>query len=238
MSIPLNLIVFFAALVVVFICYAWGAVKILPPGQEAIVERLGQYHRKLTRGINFIVPLLDTIVFKDTIREQILDIRPQQAITKDNIAVEVDAVVFWRILELEKAYYTIEKVEVALEKLLLRTLRSTIGELELEQTYSSRADMNQNLLQQLDEVATSWGVNVLRVEVLEITPPRQVLDALARVRAAESDKQAEIFRAEGQKQAMMTKIEIAVEAIKLLSEAIDSHPNAREVLQFLRQTHF
>lgn len=229
---------FIAALAAVFIGYTVATVKLIRTGNEAIVERIGRYHRKLTPGINFIVPLLDTIVVKKTTREQILDIECQRAITKDAIAVEVNTIVFWKILELEKAFYVVENVEVALEHLVRKTLWSAISELELDQTYSSRAVINRNLLEQIDEVSATWGVKTTRVEVQEVRPPMDVLDALAKMRAAESEKMADIYRAEGQKQAMLLKIETAVEAIKLLSDAIDSYPNAREVLQFLRQARF
>jgi len=155
-------------------------------------------------------------------REQVLDIDPQQAITKDNISVIVDAVLFWQILDLEKAFYAVEDVETALENLVLTTLRSTIGELELDQTYSSRADINRNLLQQLDEATASWGVKVTRVEVQNISPPAEVLESLAKARAAESEKQAEIFKAQG-----------TVESIEMLSKALLEQPNSKAVLQYL-----
>jgi regulator of protease activity HflC (stomatin/prohibitin superfamily) len=229
---------FLAGLATVFVSYTVASVKVIRTGNEAIVERMGRYHRKLTPGINFIVPLLDTIVLKKTTRQQVLDIEFQRAITKDNIAVEVNTIVFWQILDLEKAFYVVENVEVALEHLVRKTLWSAIGELELDQTYSSRAVINRNLLEQLDKVSATWGVKITRVEVQEIRPPMDVLESLARVRAAENEKRADIYRAEAQKQAMLLKIETAVEAIKLLSDVIDSYPNAREVLQFLRQARF
>lgn len=229
---------FFAALAVLFIGYTLVAVKVIRTGNEAIVERMGRYHRKLTPGINFIVPLLDTIVLKKTTRQQVLDIQFQRAITKDCIAVEVDAIVFWQISELEKAFYVVENVEVALEHFVRKTLWFAIGELELDQTYSSRLVINRNILEQIDKVSATWGIKILRVEVHEIRPPMDILESLAKARAAENEKWADIYRAEGQKQAMLLKIETAVEAIKLLSDAIDSYPNAREVLQFLRQARF
>jgi regulator of protease activity HflC (stomatin/prohibitin superfamily) len=229
---------FLAALAVMFIGYILVAVKVIRTGNEAIVERMGRYHRKLTPGISFIVPLLDTIVLKKTTREQLLDIEFQRAITKDCIAVEVDAIVFWKILELEKAFYVVENVEVALEHLVRKTLRSAISELELDQTYFSRLVINRNILEQIDKVSATWGVKITRVEVHEVKPPIDILESLAKARAAENEKMADIYRAEGQKQAMLLKIETAVEAIKLLSDAIDSYPNAREVLQFLKQARF
>lgn len=211
-----------APMILVVVGYSIGATKIVNEGNEALVERLGKYHKKLEPGLNYIVPFLDKIAVEDTTREQVLDIEPQQAITKDNISVEVDAVLFWQILDLEKAYYAVEDVETALENLVLTTLRSTIGDLELSQTYSSKGDVNRKLLQQLDEATANWGVKVIRVEVQNIRPPKEVLDSLAKERAAESEKQAKIFEAQG-----------TVESIEMISRALQSQSNSRDVLQFL-----
>ena len=211
-----------APMILVVVGYTIGSTRIITEGNEALVERLGKYQRKLEPGLNYIIPFIDRIAVEETMREQVLDIDPQQAITKDNISVIVDAVLFWQILDLEKAFYAVEDVETALENLVLTTLRSTIGELELDQTYSSRADINRNLLQQLDEATASWGVKVTRVEVQNISPPAEVLESLAKARAAESEKQAEIFKAQG-----------TVEAIERISKALQSQPNSRQVLQFL-----
>src|SRR5919202_323374 len=194
-----------APMILVIIGYTIGSTKIITQGNQALVERLGKYHKKLEPGLNYIIPFMDRIAVEDTVREQVLDIAPQQAITKDNISVLVDAVVFWKI-----------------EELVTTTLRSTIGELELDQTYSSRSDINRNLLHQLNEAATAWGVKVIRVEVQEIKPPEAVLLSLARARAAESEKQAKIFEAQG-----------TVESIELISKALLEQPNTKSVLQYL-----
>lgn len=216
-----------APMILVVIGYTVGSTKIITEGNEALVERLGRYHRKLEPGLNYIIPFVDKVAVEETTREQVLDIEPQQAITKDNISVVVDAVLFWQILDLERAYYAVEDVEVALENLVLTTLRSTIGELPLDQTYSSRSDINRNLLQQLDEATAGWGVKVTRVEVQNISPPPEVLESLAKERAAESEKQAEIFKAQG-----------TVEAIERISKALQSQTNGRQVLQFLISQRF
>jgi regulator of protease activity HflC (stomatin/prohibitin superfamily) len=211
-----------APMILVVVGYSIGSTKIVNEGNEALIERLGRYHRKLEPGLNYIIPFIDRVAVEDTTREQVLDIEPQQAITKDNIAVEVDAVVFWQIMDLEKAYYAVEDVEGALENLVLTALRSTIGDLELDQTYSSKGDVSRRLLQQLDEATAGWGVKVLRVEVQNIRPPKEVLESLAKERAAESAKQAKIFEAQG-----------TVESIEMISRALQSQPNSTQVLQFL-----
>lgn len=211
-----------APMILVIIGYSIGSTKIITQGNQALVERLGRFHKKLEPGINYIIPFVDKVAVEDTLREQVLDIPAQQAITKDNISVAVDAVVFWKVQDLMKAYYNVEDVERAIEELVTTTLRSTIGELELDQTYSSRADINRNLLRQLNEAAENWGVNVIRVEVQEIKPPAAVLESLAKARAAESEKQAKIFEAQG-----------TVESIEMLSRALLEQPNSRAVLQYL-----
>lgn len=211
-----------APMILVVIGYTIGSTKIITQGNQALVERLGKFHKRLDPGLNYIIPFIDRVAVEDTIREQVLDIPSQQAITKDNISVEVDAVVFWKVEDLMKAYYNVEDVERAIEELVTTTLRSTIGELELDQTYSSRNNINRNLLQQLNEAARDWGVNVIRVEVQELKPPADVLESLAKARAAETQKQAEIFKAQG-----------TVESIEMLSKALLEQPNSKAVLQYL-----
>ena len=121
-------------------------------------ERLGRFHRKLQPGLNFIVPALDYVAYKTSLRERILDVAKQNAITKDNVFLEVDAVLFWRILDVELTYYAIEDVEQAIGELVITTLRSEIGRMEFEKTLSSRDELNRALLSQLDDATEPWGV--------------------------------------------------------------------------------
>ncbi|WP_204151355.1 stomatin-like protein [Leptolyngbya sp. CCY15150] len=222
-----------AALVLAVVGYMVGSVKIINQGNEALVERLGRFHRKLTPGLNFIVPGLDKVVWEDTTREQVLDIPPQEAITKDNIALGVDAVVYWRILELPQTYYAVEDIEKALADLVTTTLRSDIGLMELEETYSSRGRLNQRLLYQLDEATAPWGVKVLRVEVQNITIPERVRESLELERASQSKKRAAIAEAEGKKRAAIEEAQGTVESIRLISDALKEQTNPQAVLQYL-----
>jgi regulator of protease activity HflC (stomatin/prohibitin superfamily) len=222
-----------AALALLIIGYTVGSVKIINQGNEALVERLGRYHRKLMPGLNFIVPLLDTIVWEDTTREQVLDIDPQEAITKDNITLLVDAVMYWRILELQQTYYAVEDISKALINLVITSLRSEIGRMELEQTYASRSQINQILLQQLDEATATWGVKVTRIEVQNITLPETVRESLELERAAESKKRAAISEAEGKKRAAISEAEGTVQSIELISNVLKSQNNTQAVLQYL-----
>ncbi len=211
-----------APMILVIIGYTIGSTKIVNEGNQALVERLGRYHKKLDPGLNYIIPFIDRIAVEDTVREQVLDIPPQQTITKDNIALEVDAVVYWRVMDLKEAYYAVEDVELAIQNLVTTTLRSMIGELDLSDTYSARADLNRKLLQQLDEATSGWGVKVTRVDLQEIKPPKTILESLERERAAQSEKQATISQAQG-----------TVESIQILSQALQSQTNSQQILQFL-----
>lgn len=218
---------FLIALILAVTGYTIGSIKVINQGNEALVERLGRYHRKLNPGINFVLPFLDNVVLEDTIREQVLDIDPQEAITKDNVPLEADAVIYWKVMDLEKAYYTVENVEEAIQNLVSTTLRSAIGGMLLTETSSSRGEINQALIRQLDEAAATWGVKVTRVEVQKITPSPKVLQALESERAAESRKRADILEAEG-----------TVQSIRLISQALQSQPNTREVLKFILAEKF
>lgn len=211
-----------APLVLAIIGYTVGSVKIINEKNVAIVERLGQYQRQLNSGLNFIIPLIDQIVVEETTREKILDIEPQHAITKDNVSLRADAVIYWQIVDLGKAFYSVEDVETAIENLVLTALRSKIGEMELEQTYSSRTAINQALLEELDEATNHWGVKICRVEVQEITPAQTVLESLELERAAQSRKRAAILEAEG-----------TVKSIELLTNALQTQALSTEVLQFI-----
>lgn len=228
-----SLLSILAPMILVAVGYTIGSTKIITEGNQALVERLGKYHKRLGPGLNYIIPFIDRIAVEDTTREQVLDIEPQQAITKDNILVTVDGVVFWKIRNLKDAYYNVEDVELAIENLVKTTLRSMIGELNLDETYASRGEISDRLLRQLADASHDWGVEVLRVELQELTPPTEVLESLAKARAAESQKQADIFRAEGAKQVAISEAEGTVKSLEILSKALRGHPNTREVLQFL-----
>lgn len=223
----------FAILALIVIGYTVGSVRIVNQGNQALVERLGRYHRKLRPGLNFIVPFLDTIVWEESIRERLLDVPPQSAITRDNVALDVDAVVYWKILDLERTYYEIENIQDAIRELVVTTLRSEIGKMPFENTFSSRDELNQALLDQLDEATEPWGVKVTRVEVQSIDPPQSVLDSMQQQQAAELKRRATVLEAEGEQQASIKRAQGTVQSIQLLSQALKERPDAREILNFL-----
>ncbi|MEY3297389.1 MAG: Modulator of FtsH protease HflC [Cyanobacteriota bacterium] len=163
---PITILIYTLAILIVL--YIILSIRIINQGEEALVERLGRYHRKLKPGLNFIVPTLEYIRLKDSVRERILDLPKLKAITRDRVSVEIDAIIYWRILELELTYYGVEDVEQAIQNLTITILRSEIGKMELNYTFSSRHEINRALLSQLDESTEPWGVKVTGVEIREI----------------------------------------------------------------------
>ncbi len=224
-----------APMILVLFGYSVSSTKIVHEGNQALVERLGKYKRTLTPGPHpfGIIPVLDKIVVEESMRERVLDIEPQPAITADSISLEVNAVVYWEIKELYKAYYEVEDVEDAMKNLVITTLRSEIGGLLLDKTYSARTDISKKLLKDLEEAADSWGIKVVRVEIQEITLPKTVIESLEKEREAESDKKAAIAKAEGEKQAAIARAEGTVESMAMISKAILEQPNSKQVLQYL-----
>ena len=221
------------AIALVLIGYSLGSAKIINQGNEALVERLGQYHRKLRPGLNFIVPLIDQVVMEDTTREQILDIKPQNVITKDNIYLEIDGVVYWRIKDMEKSFYQIDDLAEGLNQITTTSLREIIAQSTLEETNISRVDMDKQLLDTLNEITADWGVEIQRVDIQDITPPESVRKSMEDQRAAEIKSRAAILEAEGERQAAIKKAEGTSTSMQILSEALRSTPENKEILRYL-----
>ncbi|MEH2139618.1 SPFH domain-containing protein [Nostoc sp.] len=221
------------AIVLALIGYALGSAKLINQGNEALVERLGRYHRKLKPGLNFIVPLVDQIVMEDTTREQYLDIKPQNVITQDNIYVEVDAIVYWRIRDIEKSFYAIEDLQGALTQVTTTTLREIIAQNTLEQTNVSRSEMDTAILDQLNNITTDWGVDILRLDIQSITLPESVRKSREEEQAAVIKKRALITEAEGEKEAAIKKAEGTMASVQIISQALRSNPDSRDILRYL-----
>ncbi|MEH1882526.1 MULTISPECIES: SPFH domain-containing protein [unclassified Nostoc] len=221
------------AIVLALIGYALGSAKLINQGNEALVERLGRYHRKLKPGLNFIVPLVDQIVMEDTTREQFLDIKPQNVITQDNIYVEVDAIVYWRIRDIEKSFYAIEDLQGALTQVTTTTLREIIAQNTLEQTNVSRSEMDTAILDQLNNITTDWGVDILRLDIQSITLPESVRKSREEEQAAVIKKRALITEAEGEKEAAIKKAEGTMASVQIISQALRSNPDSRDILRYL-----
>jgi regulator of protease activity HflC (stomatin/prohibitin superfamily) len=197
-----------------------GSVKIVNQGNEALVERLGKYSgKKLEPGINFLVPVLDRVVYQETVREKVLDVPPQQCITRDNVSISVDAVVYWRIMDMEKAYYKVENLRLAMQNLVLTQIRAEMGQLELDQTFTARSEINEILLRELDEATDPWGVKVTRVELRDIIPSKAVQESMELQMSAERRKRAAILTSEGERESAVNSARGKAEAQVLDAEA-------------------
>jgi regulator of protease activity HflC (stomatin/prohibitin superfamily) len=196
-----------------------GSVKVVNQGNEALVERLGSYNKKLEPGLNFVIPFLDKIVYQGTIREKVLDIPPQKCITRDNVGIEVDAVVYWRIIDMEKAWYKVENLHSAMTNLVLTQIRSEMGQLELDETFTARAQINEILLRDLDIATDPWGVKVTRVELRDIIPSQAVRESMELQMSAERRRRAAILNSEGEREAAVNSARGKAEAQILDAEA-------------------
>jgi regulator of protease activity HflC (stomatin/prohibitin superfamily) len=233
---------FFLILAIAAVLLVKKALLIIPQSETKIIERLGRYHDTLSAGVNFIIPFVDSaksIVvlnhgrysYSSTIdlREQVYDFPSQNVITKDNIQMEINALLYFQIMDPYKAAYEINNLPNAIEKLTQTTLRNIIGELELDETLTSRDTINTKLRLVLDDATDKWGVKVNRVELQDITPPSSVLSAMekqmqaernkrAQILTSEGEKAAEILASEGEKTAMINRAEAAKQQAILTAE--------------------
>ncbi|GBF81128.1 SPFH domain-containing protein [Aphanothece sacrum] len=197
----------------------FGSVKIVNEKNEYLVERVGSYNKKLNPGLNFIIPFIDRIVYQGTIREKVIDIPPQSCITKDNVSLTADAVVYWRIMDMQKAYYKVENLQLAMVNLVLTQIRSEIGKLELDETFTARTEINEILLRELDLATDPWGVKVTRIELRDIMPSKAVQESMELQMAAERKKRAAILTSEGERDSAINSAQGQAQARVLEAEA-------------------
>ena len=208
-------IILLLVLVLVFIVQG---LKIITPYQRGVVERLGRYKRTAQPGVNLLIPFIDTLRRVD-MREQVIDVPPQDVITKDNVAVQVDAVIYHEATDPVKLIYNVENFLVAIIKLAQTNLRNLVGEMQLDQALTSRDAINTSLRNVLDEATDKWGVRVVRVEIQRIEPPADVTDSMHQQMKAEREKRAAILESEGQRQAAILQAEGEAEAVRLAADA-------------------
>jgi regulator of protease activity HflC (stomatin/prohibitin superfamily) len=225
---PIIFIIFLA-----LVGYALASAKMVNQGNAALVERLGRYHRQLNPGLSFIVPIIDQIVMENTTREQLLDIKPQNVITKDGIYLEVDAILYWRIQDIKKSFYAIDDLEQSLANIATTTLRENIAQNSLKDTNMSRAEMDKIILVELNSITFSWGVETIRLDIQSITPPETVRKSMEEQQNAQIKKQAVILAAEGEEEAAERRATGTKRSIEIISEALRSHPESKDILRYL-----
>ena len=217
---PLNpLTIAIVVVVVLVVLFSVTCIKIVPQAQAAIVERLGSYLTTWNNGLHVKIPFIDRVRAGITLKEQVADFPPQPVITKDNVTMSIDSVVFFKIMDPKLYAYGVENPLVAIENLAATTLRNIIGDLELDTTLVSRDTINAKMRSILDEATDAWGIKVNRVEVKNITPPAAIQQAMEKQMKAEREKREAILLAEGEKQSAITVAEGNKQAQILAAEA-------------------
>ncbi|MEY3807804.1 MAG: hypothetical protein RI893_780 [Pseudomonadota bacterium] len=209
---------FVLALLVFAVLIVFMSVKSVPQGMEYTVERFGKYTNTLTPGLNIIVPIIDNIGKKMVMMEQVMDVPSQEVITKDNAMVTVDGVIFYQVMDAAKAAYEVSQLGWAILNLVMTNIRTVMGSMDLDELLSRRDDINARLLSVVDDATTPWGIKVTRIEIKDIAPPKDLVEAMGRQMKAERLKRASILEAEGLRQSEILRAEGAQQAAILEAE--------------------
>ena len=199
----ISLIIILCLIVIVIIC---STIKIVPQAHAYVIERLGTYQATWSVGLHMKMPVIDKVAKKVTLKEQVVDFAPQPVITKDNVTMRIDTVVFFQITDPKLFSYGVENPIMAIENLTATTLRNIIGDLELDQTLTSRETINTKMRATLDEATDPWGIKVNRVELKNIIPPAAIQDAMEKQMKAERERREQILRAEGEKKSAILSL--------------------------------
>ena len=217
---------FLLILLVIILIIAFKSIKIVRQSEVYVIERLGRFHKVADAGLTIIVPFFDHVRSVVSLKQQTMDIPPQGVITKDNVTITIDTVVFYQVTDPAKAVYEIQSLKKGIEYLSITTIRDIIGKMDLDETFTSRDDINNKLRVILDEATDKWGCKIDRVEVCDINPPADIRDAMEKQMNAERNKRALILEAEAEKQSAITIAEGKKQAAILEAEA-DSEAKIR-----------
>lgn len=206
-------------LLMLVLIFAATSIKFVPQNRAWVIERFGRYSRTLEAGINVIVPMMERVAHDRSLKEQAQDVPSQGAITRDNISLTVDGVLYFKVLDPWKASYGVEDYTFAVTQLAQTTMRSEIGKIELDKTFEERDQLNMNIVLSINEAAEPWGVQVLRYEIKDIVPPQSVMSAMESQMRAERERRAKILESEGDRQAAINRAEGEKAALVLNAEA-------------------
>lgn len=211
--------IFFIVLLIIVLIIAYKTIKVVKQSEVYVIERLGKFHKVADAGLTIIFPFLDHVRSVVSLKQQTMDIPPQNVITNDNVTITIDTVVFYKVTDPAKAVYEIQSLKKGIEYLAITTIRDIVGKMDLDSTFSSRDSINDQLRVVLDEATDQWGCKIDRVEIKDITPPADIRDAMEKQMNAERNKRALILQAEGERQSAITLAEGKKEAAILEAEA-------------------
>ncbi|MEA2116025.1 MAG: stomatin-like protein [Thermodesulfobacteriota bacterium] len=237
-----SLLIGVVALVVFIVVVLVKSAVVVPQRNEYVVERLGKYRTTLGAGFHILIPFLDRIAYRRSLKEEPIDIPAQTCITADNVTMEVDGILYLQVVNARQSAYGIENYHFATTQLAQTSLRSAIGKISLDNTFEAREILNQQVVEALDEAAQNWGIKVLRYEIKDIQPPRSVLEAMEKQMRAEREKRAEIAKSEGERQSVINRAEgdrseaIALSEGEKMKRINEAEGRAQEILKVAEAT--
>lgn len=217
MQFNLTLIWILVVLVLLVVALFKG-VKIVPQQQAWVVESLGKFNSVLQPGLNFIIPFVSRVAYRHSLKEEAIDVNAQSTITSDNVTLSIDGVLYVRIIDAKQASYGVSDPYFALTQLAQTTMRSEIGQMSMDKTFSEREQLNANIVESINQASAAWGIQVMRYEIKDIKPPQTILDAMEQQVTAERHKRAQILESEGERQAAINVAEGQKQQIVLASE--------------------
>lgn len=251
--------IFWVGVAIAVVMVMRSIVRIVPQNEAYVVERLGKYSRTLEAGFHVLVPVFDKVTYRHSLKEFAVDVAQQQAITRDNVALGIDGVLYMRVVDPKAASYGVENLQFAITQLAQTSMRAEIGKLSLDDTFESRENINAKVTHAIDEASGAWGTKVLRYEVKDITPPSTILEEMekqmgaererrvavttsegyrqAQINQAEGDKQSQILRAEGDAQAVLLEAKARAASIRAVAQAVNEDGGTTAIAQQLAEQY-